>query len=221
MDAGAEDVPLSAARRGPGRVMKAGGRYSKGEAPQGAEPEEAEPGGTDLSALLEALRTLPPPAPAASASSCRKRPASEQAMAKPQRRLRQKTTPREELAAPPGSTTGMHDQGSQCGASPATQPAIADTILWRRLEAEFHYPPDVINALFEAMAEWYTETGAKRLSSCLRQPPPPCQPSPVGGGCPNYIGYGDADDNVAGDDDDDDGDDDDDHDEEEAELALE
>ena len=49
------------------------------------------------------------------------------------------------------------------------------------------------------------------LSICLRQVPPPSQPSPLGGGCPNDSDYDDADDNVAGDDDDDDdGDDDDD-----------
>ena len=58
----------------------------------------------------------------------------------------------------------------------------------------------------------------KYLSSCLRQVPPPCQPSPLGVGFSNDSNYDDADDNVAGDDDDDD-DDDDDH-EEEAELAL-
>ena len=57
------------------------------------------------------------------------------------------------------------------------------------------------------------------ISSCLRQVPPPCQPSPLGGGCSNDRDYDDADDNVAGDDDDDDGDDDD-HGEEEAELAF-
>ena len=59
------------------------------------------------------------------------------------------------------------------------------------------------------------------MSSCLRQVPPPCQPSSLGGGCSNDSDYDDADDNVAGDDDDDDEDeDDDDHEEEEAELAL-
>ena len=60
------------------------------------------------------------------------------------------------------------------------------------------------------------------LSSCLRQVPPPCLPSPLGGGCSNDSDYDGADDNVAGDDDDDDADDDDDddHEEEEAELAL-
>ena len=57
------------------------------------------------------------------------------------------------------------------------------------------------------------------ISSCLRQVPPPCQPSPLGGGCSNDSDNDDVDDNVAGDDDDDD-DDDDDHEEEEAELAL-
>ena len=60
------------------------------------------------------------------------------------------------------------------------------------------------------------------ISSCLRQVPPPCQPSPLGGGCSNDSDYDDVDDNVARDnDDDDDDDDDDDHEEgEEAELAL-
>ena len=58
---------------------------------------------------------------------------------------------------------------------------------------------------------------AVQLSSCLRQVPPPCQPSPLGGGCSNDRDYDDADDNVAGDDDDDDDDgDDDDHEEDEA-----
>ena len=55
------------------------------------------------------------------------------------------------------------------------------------------------------------------LSSCLRQVPPPCQPSALGGGCSTDGDYDDTDDNVVGDDDDDD--DDDDH-EEEAELAV-
>ena len=57
------------------------------------------------------------------------------------------------------------------------------------------------------------------LSSCLRQVPPPCQPSPLGGGCSNDSDYDDVNGNVAGDDGDDD-DDDDVHEEEEAELAL-
>ena len=47
------------------------------------------------------------------------------------------------------------------------------------------------------------------ISNCLRQVPPPCQPSPLGGGCSNDSDYDDADDNIAGDDDGDDDDDDD------------
>ena len=38
-------------------------------------------------------------------------------------------------------------------------------------------------------------------SICLRQVPPPCQPSPLGGGCSNDSDYDDVDDNVARDDD--------------------
>eukprot|EP00959_Pyramimonas_sp_CCMP1952_P364176 7626069-Pyramimonas_sp.AAC.1 len=35
--------------------------------------------------------------------------------------------------------------------------------------------------------------------SCLRQVPPPCQPSPLGGGCSNDSGYDDVNGNDAGD----------------------
>ena len=60
------------------------------------------------------------------------------------------------------------------------------------------------------------------LSTCMRQVPPPCQPSPLGGGYSNDGGYDDVDDNVVRDDDDDDDDNDNDNHEEEegAELAL-
>ena len=58
-----------------------------------------------------------------------------------------------------------------------------------------------------------------KLSSCLRQVPPPCQPSPLGGGCSNDYDCDDSDNDVVGDEGDDD-DDEDHEDEEEAEMAL-
>ena len=123
MDAGAEDLPLSAARRGPGRGKKAGGRYAKGEEAPQEKPQEAEPGGADLSSLLEVLRTLPPPAPAASASSCRKRPASAQAVTQPRRRLRSKQS----IQTSSGTLTGTPDQarGREQADGGAAPPAAA------------------------------------------------------------------------------------------------
>ena len=84
------------------------------------------------------------------------------------------------------------------------------------------YTSFIYTYIFVCIYKWaytFTHIIYIYISSYLRQVPPPCQPSPLGGGCPNDCDYDGADDNIAGDDDDDD-DGDDDHEEEEAELAL-
>lgn len=62
MDITADETPLALSRRGPGRPPRAGGRYSKSCADEASDEDiAAKAHRSDMDALEETLRTLPPP----------------------------------------------------------------------------------------------------------------------------------------------------------------
>ena len=103
--------------------------------------------------------------------------------------------------------------------SAACSPYLEIVLFWAPTPRSRRGPPEVSTPpLGPAFSNQALPTGF--FSSCLRQVPPPCQRSSLGGGCSND---GDDDANDVADshgDDDDDADHDDEEEEEEVELAL-